>query len=98
MLEYRYKLEREQQEAERKRTEAGGIRDYNSIIGELSPDVLRWRDLDATSELARSSNAKVLVLGGSGGSTPLMFNVGDGGGAPAPATTPAAPTPASPAP
>mgnify|MGYP001288855940 CR=1 FL=1 len=93
MLEYHYKLEREQQEAERKRTEAGGIRDYNSIIGELSPDVLRWRDLDATTELAKSANAKVLILGGSGGSTPLLFNVGDTG---APAPAPAAPAPAPP--
>jgi regulator of protease activity HflC (stomatin/prohibitin superfamily) len=102
MLEYHYKLEREQQEAERKRTEAGGIRDYNSIIGELSPDVLRWRDLDATAELAKSANAKVLILGSSGGSTPLLFNVGDTGVAtPAAAATTPAPLPtaaATPAP
>lgn len=76
-LEYEHKLEREEAEAQRKRTEASGIRDYNAIIGELSPDVLRWRDLEATSELARSPNSKVLVLGGGAGSnSSLMFNVG----------------------
>lgn len=84
MLEYRYKLEREEQEAQRKRTEAGGIRDYNRIIGELSPDVLRWRDLDATSQLATSPSSKVLVLGGGSASgTSLLFNVG-GASDPAP--------------
>ncbi|MFY0534446.1 prohibitin family protein [Nannocystis pusilla] len=76
-LEYRHRLEREEAEAQRKRTEASGIRDYNTIIGELSPDVLRWRDLEATSELAKSTNSKVVVLGGgSGSSSSLLFNVG----------------------
>ena len=79
MLEYRYRLEREEQEAERKRTEAGGIRDYNAIIGRLSPDVLRWRDMEATKELARSPNSKVLVLGGGDSKASLLFNVGDPG-------------------
>ena len=77
MLEYRYRLGREEAEAERKRTEAAGIRDYNVIIGELSTDVLRWRDLDATAALANSPNSKVLVLGGgSGTGLSLLFNVG----------------------
>jgi len=76
-LEYRHRLEREEAEAQRKRTEASGIRDYNAIIGELSPDVLRWRDLEATSELAKATNSKVLVLGGgAGSSSSLLFNVG----------------------
>lgn len=97
MLEYRYKLEREQQEAERKRTEASGIRDYNLIVGDLSPDVLRWRDLDATAELARSPNAKVLVLGGSAAGSSLLFNVGGDPAAPPAATAPPA-APAVPAP
>ncbi|MBZ5708855.1 prohibitin family protein [Nannocystis pusilla] len=92
MLEYRHKLEREEAEAQRKRTEASGIRDYNTIIGDLSPDVLRWRDLEATSELAKSSNSKVLVLGGATGSgSSLLFNVGGD-------STPASAAPASAAP
>ncbi|XYH99319.1 prohibitin family protein [Sorangium sp. So ce1128] len=96
LLEYRYRLEREEQEAERKRTEAAGIRDYNLIAGNVSPDLLRWRGIDATLELASSQNAKVVVLGGGQGGIPLMLNFVDSpigtsaatppaGGAPAPA-------------
>jgi len=72
MLEYRYKLEREDKEAERKRTEAAGIRDYNLIASKVSPDLLRWRSIEATVELAKSQNAKVVVLGGGQGTQMLM--------------------------
>ena len=64
MLEYRYKLEREEKEAERKRTEAAGIRDYNEIVGKLSPEMLRLKSIEATLELSRSPNSKVVLLGG----------------------------------
>jgi len=100
MLEYRHRLTREEQEAERKRIEAKGIRDYNAIAGEVSEDLLRWRDVEATTELAKSPSSKVIVLGGGGGGqTPLLFNLGsDATPAPAPAPAPApsndeAPTP-----
>lgn len=93
MLEYRYRLEREEKEAERKRTEAAGIRDYNLIAGNVAPDLLRWRGIDATLELARSPNAKVVVLGGGQGGIPLMLNFVD-----APIGTPAATPPAEEAP
>ncbi|MDC0671976.1 prohibitin family protein [Nannocystis radixulma] len=104
MLEYRYKLEREDQEAERKRTEASGVRDYYRIIAELTPeelswqDLLRWRDVDAASALAQSPNSKVVVLGG-GGDSGMMFNLGDvGAPAAAPPATAAAAAAAAPAP
>jgi regulator of protease activity HflC (stomatin/prohibitin superfamily) len=85
MLEYRHKIVREDQEAERKRIEAKGIRDYNAIAGELSSDILRWRDIEATLELAKSPSSKVIMLGGGGGSQmPLVFSLG--ADAPAPAT------------
>lgn len=89
MLEYRYKLERETHEAERKRTEAGGIRDYNSIMGELSPDTLRWRELDVTAELAKSPSSKVVLMGGAGSHPSLLLNLG----ADQPAATPPATPP-----
>ncbi|MDC3955558.1 prohibitin family protein [Polyangium jinanense] len=72
MLEYRYKLEREENEAERKRTEAAGIRDYNLIVAKVNPDLLRWRSIDATLELAKSENSKVVVLGGGQGAQMLL--------------------------
>lgn len=88
-LEYKHRLQREQQEAERKRTEAAGIRDYNRIAGQINPEVLRWRNVEATLEIARanveatrelakSTNAKVVVLGGGQGAMPMMLNLGDG--------------------
>jgi regulator of protease activity HflC (stomatin/prohibitin superfamily) len=82
MLEYRYKLDREEKEAERRRTEAAGIRDYNLIAGKITPDLLRWRGIDATLELAKSQNTKVVVLGGGQGGVSMLMNV-DGAGAPA---------------
>lgn len=81
MLEYDYKLEREEKEADRKRTEAAGIRDYNLIAGEVSHDLLRWRSIEATTSLATSSNSKVVVLGagGKGGMQMLLDVDGDDG-------------------
>jgi regulator of protease activity HflC (stomatin/prohibitin superfamily) len=83
MLEYQYRLEREEKEAERKRTEAGGIRDFNLIAGRVSPDMLRWRGIDATVELAKSQNSKVVVVGGGAGGLPIIMNLGDDANPPA---------------
>jgi regulator of protease activity HflC (stomatin/prohibitin superfamily) len=77
MLEYRFKLEREEKEAERKRTEAAGIRDYNIIASRVSPDLLRWRGIDALSDLAKSNNSKVVVLGQGSGGVPFILNLND---------------------
>nr|QDA77049.1 membrane protease subunit stomatin/prohibitin-like protein [Jahnella sp. MSr9139] len=98
MLEYEYKLEREEKEAERKRTEAAGIRDYNLIASRVSPDLLRWRGVDATVELARSQNSKVVVIGGGQGGLPVILNLDGAGAAPAAPGAPAAATPAQGAP
>lgn len=87
MLEYRYKLDREEKEAERKRTEAAGIRDYNLIASRVSPELLRWRSIEATAELAKSPNSKVVVLGGGQGAQMLLNVDADvmGGGPVSPA-------------
>ncbi len=89
MLAYRYKLEREEKEADRKRIEAAGIRDFNLIAGRVSPDMLRWRSIDATLDLAKSNNSKIIMLGGAQ-STPLMqLNLGDSPMAPPSVAPPA---------
>jgi regulator of protease activity HflC (stomatin/prohibitin superfamily) len=104
MLAYRYRLEREEKEADRKRTEAAGIRDFNLIAGKVSPDMLRWRSIDATLELAKSTNSKLIILGGSEHGPLLSLNLADplpppAVKEPAPAEAPAAPpAPAAPAP
>jgi regulator of protease activity HflC (stomatin/prohibitin superfamily) len=76
MLEYQYKIHREEKEADRKRIEAAGIRDYTDIAGEISEDVLRWRGLDANLELASSTNSKVVIFGGGDRAAPMLLNLG----------------------
>lgn len=96
MLEYRYKLDREEKEAERKRTEAAGIRDYNLIASRISPELLRWRSIEATAELAKAPNSKVVVLGGGQGAQMLLnvdADVMGGAAVPSTPTTTATPTP-----
>lgn len=74
VLEYEFRLVREEKEAERKRIEAAGVRDFQNILSEgISPDVLRWRGIEATLELARSNNAKIVVMGGDG-RLPLLLD------------------------
>lgn len=86
MLAYRYKLEREQKEADRKRTEAAGIRDFSQIAGKNAELMLRWRSLEVTSEFAKSPNAKLVFVGGAQGNLPLQLSLGDPGAAfPSPA-------------
>jgi hypothetical protein len=83
---YIFRLQREKREAERKRIEAQGIRDYNRTVAQsLTPEVLRWKGIQATLELSRSSNAKVVVVGSSGteglpliGSIPMDVRLKEG--------------------
>jgi prohibitin 1 len=54
-----------QQEAERRRIEAAGVRDAQIIIGEgLSPEVLQFKSIEAFLQLAQSPNAKVIISDG----------------------------------
>ena len=56
-------LQKEKQEAERKRVEAQGISDYQRIISEsLSDKQLQYEQIKAYKELANSQNAKIIVL------------------------------------
>ena len=55
---------REEQEAERKRIEATGIRDYQKTVAEtLTDDILKVKGVLATQEIAKSDNTKVIVIG-----------------------------------
>ncbi|MCW5298880.1 prohibitin family protein [Herbaspirillum lusitanum] len=78
--QYALIVEKEQQESERKRVEALGIRNFQEIIsGGMSDAYLRWRGIEATLELARSENAKVVVIGSEKtGGLPLISINGDG--------------------
>jgi regulator of protease activity HflC (stomatin/prohibitin superfamily) len=68
-----YVLQKEQQEAQRKRVEAQGIADYQRIISEsLTDRQLQYEFIKAQLEIAKSPNAKVIIMGK--GSTPLMVD------------------------
>lgn len=67
-------LTKEKQEAERKRIEARGIADFQTIVNEgLNENALRWKGIQATERLASSPNTKVVVIGGKNG-MPLILN------------------------
>ena len=68
-------LQREKQEAERKRVEASGIKDFQDIVTTgISDKLLEWKGIEATMELARSPNSKVVVVGNSKNGLPLIFS------------------------
>ncbi|HTQ63644.1 MAG TPA: prohibitin family protein [Puia sp.] len=70
-------LQKERQEAERKRVEAQGISDYQRIISEsLTDRQLQYEQIKAMKELAASPNAKMIIMGK--GNTPIIL---DGKGA-----------------
>lgn len=67
-------LQKERQEAERKRVEAQGISDYQRIINEsLSDRQLQYEQIKAIKELAGSSNSKIIVMPSKGG-VPLILD------------------------
>lgn len=73
---YSFTIAKEQREAERKRIEAAGIRDFqNTISTGLTEPYLRYRGIEATLQLATSPNSKTVVVGGRNG-LPLILNDG----------------------
>lgn len=69
-----FRLQKEKQEAERKRIEAAGIRDFQQIVAQgISPQLLEWKGIEATETLAKSPNAKVVVIGGGKSGLPLIL-------------------------
>jgi len=69
-----FRLQKETQEAQRKRIEAEGIRDFQKIVAEgISPQLLEWKGIEATENLAKSSNSKVVVIGNSKNGLPLIL-------------------------
>ena len=69
-----FRLQKEKQEAERKRIEAAGIRDFQQIVAQgISPQLLEWKGIEATENLAKSANAKVVVIGNSKNGLPLIL-------------------------
>ena len=73
-LRMNFVLQKEKQEAERKRIEAQGIADFQRIVAQgISPQLLEWKGIEATERLATSSNAKVVLIGNTKTGLPLIL-------------------------
>lgn len=73
-LEYEFRIEKASKEAERKRIEAEGIRDFQNIVSQsINDDLLQWKGIEATTELSHSDNAKVVVIGAGENGLPLIL-------------------------
>jgi regulator of protease activity HflC (stomatin/prohibitin superfamily) len=69
-----FRLQREKQEADRKRIEAEGIRDFQRTVQQgISEQLLTWKGIEATETLARSPNTKVVVIGSPKAGLPLIL-------------------------
>ena len=67
-------LNKEKQEAERKRIEAKGIRDFQAIVSEgINQNLLRWKGIEATEKLANSKNTKVIIIGSGKDGLPIIL-------------------------
>jgi regulator of protease activity HflC (stomatin/prohibitin superfamily) len=92
-LQYDYVIIAAKKEAERKRIEAEGIRDFQNIVTPgISENFLRWKGIEATLDLAKSSNAKVVVVGAQNG-LPLILDTSS-----SPVSAKANPSPLAPSP
>jgi prohibitin 1 len=70
----KFVLQKEQQEAERKRIEAQGVADFQRIVAQgISPQLLEWKGIEATEKLASSSNSKIVVIGNPKTGLPLIL-------------------------
>lgn len=72
-LAYQFRLDKERSEAERKRIAAEGESRANNIINNsLTANLLKMRGIEATLELSKSPNSKVIIVGGKDG-MPLIL-------------------------
>jgi prohibitin 1 len=71
----KFVLQKEQQEAERKRIEAQGIADFQKIVAAgISAQLLEWKGIEATEKLAQSPNTKIVVIGNPKSGLPIILS------------------------
>ena len=88
--EYTFRVEREQKESERKQIEANGIHAFQQTVSQgISDSYLRWRGIEATLQLAQSSNTKIVIVGGGKDGLPIILGNVDAAPAASPPATPA---------
>jgi regulator of protease activity HflC (stomatin/prohibitin superfamily) len=72
--EYKFRVEREKRESERKKIEGEGIRDFQQTVSQgISESYLRWRGIEATLQLSQSTNSKVVVIGSGKDGLPIIL-------------------------
>jgi hypothetical protein len=85
--EYKFRVAREIRESERKKIEAEGISEFQRIVSQgISDSYLRWRGIEATLQLAQSSNSKIVVVGTGKDGLPVILGNFDGSPSPQPAS------------
>jgi regulator of protease activity HflC (stomatin/prohibitin superfamily) len=85
--EYKYRVQREAEESQRKMIEANGIAAFERTVSQgISDSYLRWQGINATLALAQSSNAKIVVIGAGKDGLPIIL-----GNVDAPTTAPTVP-------
>jgi len=68
-------LQKEEQEAQRKRIEAKGIADFQDIVTRgISEPLLRWKGIEATEKLANSPNSKIVIIGAGKDGLPIILD------------------------
>ena len=73
-LEYEFKIDKAKKEAERKEIEARGIAEFQKIVNRtITPQLLKWKGVEATQEISKSQNAKVIVIGNGDGDLPIIL-------------------------
>ena len=70
-----FRVEQEKLESQRKAVEAQGIADFQRIVSEgIDTNVLKWKAIEATLELSKSNNSKLVVMGNGGNDLPVLLN------------------------
>ena len=73
-LEYEFKIDKARKEAERKEIEAKGISEFQKIVTRtITPQLLKWKGIEATQEISKSPNSKVVVIGNGEGDLPIIL-------------------------
>jgi len=74
-LEYEFKLQKAKKEAEKVKIEAEGKAEANRILNaSLTPNILKEKGIEATLQLSKSPNTKVVVVGGKDGLPLILGN------------------------
>ncbi len=77
----KFVLDRERQEADRKRVEAEGIADFQKKVADgLTESYLKWKGIEATQKLAESNNSKIVIIGAGKSGLPVILGSESGAG------------------